>query len=164
MTVSDTAMVYPRKEFDEIDEQLITLLEQDGRLSYADLAQEVGLTSGGVRARVMRLQDRGIIRVMAVVSARAIGLDSIASVQVEVDGEHDIDDVADEISAIEGVRYVVLGSGRFNLLLEVYAESMHALYSLINRQIKRVPGVTRIETFTYDLVHTHRPVFPVVRR
>lgn len=143
---------------DEVDQQLIVMLERDGRLSYADLGSEVGLTPGGARARVMRLQDRGVIRVVGVTSPRAVGLLSIASLQIEVSG--DIDAVADRISDLEGVRYVVLGSGRFSILVEVYAETSQALFTLINRQIREIPGVFRVETFQYEAVHTHRPIFP----
>ncbi|UOQ56228.1 Lrp/AsnC family transcriptional regulator [Leucobacter allii] len=144
---------------DEIDEQLILLLERDGRMSYADLGVEVGLTPGGARARVKRLQERGVVRVIGVTSPRAVGLQSIASLQIEVSG--DIDAVADRIAAFEGVRYVVLGSGRFSILVEAYATSPSGLFSLINRQIREIPGVAHIETFLYDSVHTHRPIFPL---
>ena len=145
---------------DELDEQLILLLERDGRMSYADLGSEVGLTPGGARARVKRLQERGVVRVIGVTSPNAVGLTSIASLQIEVSG--DIDAVADRIAAFEGVRYVVLGSGRFSILVEVYATTPSELFTLINRQIREIRGVTHIETFLYDSVHTHRPVFPLL--
>lgn len=144
---------------DALDERLILLLERDGRMSYADLGSEVGLTPGGARARVKRLQERGVIRVIGVTSPQAVGLGSIASLQIEVAG--DIDAVADRISRFEGVRYLVLGSGRFSLLAEVYATSPGELFTLINRQIREVPGVSHIETFLYESVHTHRPIFPL---
>ena len=144
---------------DGIDEQLILLLERDGRMSYADLGAEVGLTPGGARARVKRLQERGVVRVIGVTNPRAVGLRSIASLQIEVSG--DIDAVADRIAAFEGVRYVVLGSGRFSILVEAYAATPGELFTLINRQIREIPGVSHIETFLYDAVHTHRPIFPL---
>lgn len=144
---------------DELDEQLIALLEHDGRMSYSDLGNEVGLTPGGARARVKRLQERGVVRVIGVTSPNAVGLSSIASLQIEVAG--DIDAVADRIAAFEGVRYVVLGSGRFSILVEVYATSPGELFTLINRQIREIRGVSHIETFLYDSVHTHRPIFPL---
>lgn len=144
---------------DELDERLIRLLENDGRMSYADLGAEVGLTPGGARARVKRLQERGVLRVIGVISPHAVGLRSIASLHIEVEG--DIDAVADRISNFEGVRYVVLGTGQFSILVEAYAENASGLFTLINRQIREVPGVSRIETFIYDSVHTHRPVFPI---
>lgn len=143
---------------DQVDEQLILLLERDGRMSYAELGAEVGLTPGGARARVKRLQERGVVRVIGVTSPHAVGLRSIASLQIEVSGN--IDAVADQVSDFDGVRYVVLGSGRFSILAEVYAQTSAELFTLVNRQIREIPGVTRVETFTYESVHTHRPVFP----
>ncbi len=144
---------------DELDQQLILLLERDGRMSYADLGAEVGLTPGGARVRVKRLQERGVVRVIGVTSPHAVGLQSIASVHIEVEG--DIDAVADRIAKLDGVRYLVLGTGRFSILVEAYAVDPSALFTLINRQIREVPGVAKIETFIYDSVHTHRPVFPI---
>ena len=144
---------------DDVDNQLILLLEHNGRMSYADLGAEVGLTPGGARARVKRLQDRGVVKVMGITSPQAVGLRAVASLQIEVDGE--IDEVARRISDFDGVRYVVLGSGRFSILVEAYASSHAELFTLINRQIREIPGVSRIETFLYDKVHTHRPIFPM---
>lgn len=144
---------------DDIDGQLIMLLERDGRMSYADLGAEVGLTPGGARARVKRLTERGVVRVIGVTSPHAVGLRSIASLHIEVEG--DIDAVAERISRFDGVRYLVLGTGSFSILVEAYAESPSELFTLINRHIREVPGVASIETFTYDAVHTHRPVFPI---
>lgn len=147
---------------DEIDEQLVLLLQQDGRISYSDLGAAVGLTSGGARMRVKRLEERGILKVIGVTSAYELGLRSIASVQIRIDG--DVDEVADRISELDGVRYLVLGSGSFDLLVEAYATTPAELYTLIHRRIRRVPGVRGVETFLYDSVHTHRPVFSLSAR
>lgn len=146
---------------DETDEQIVLLLQSDGRMSFSDLGSAVGLTSGGARMRVRRLEERGILRVIGVTSAYELGLRSIAMLQIEIDG--DIDDIADRLGNLEGVRYVVLGSGSFSILAEVYGTSPNGLFSLINRQIRVLPGVVRVETFTYDSVHTHRPVFAMGR-
>lgn len=144
---------------DDIDEQLLLMLERDGRTSYADLADAVGLTPGGARARVKRLQDQHVVKVIGVTNPHAVGLHSVASLQIEVTG--DIRPVADRLSEFEGVRYVVLGSGRFSILAEVYAETPQALFALINNELREVPGVFRIETFVFNSVHTHHPIFPL---
>ncbi|MBC9953301.1 Lrp/AsnC family transcriptional regulator [Leucobacter sp. cx-42] len=143
---------------DQVDLKLVRLLEQDGRMSYADLSEAVGLTPGGARARVKRLRERNVIQVIGVPSPAAVGLNSIASLQIEVSG--DIDEIADTISQFEGVRYIVLGSGRFSMLVEVYAANHSELFSIINRKIRKVSGISRLETFVYDSVHTHEPFFP----
>ena len=148
-------------DLDSIDDMIVRLLQQDGRMSFSDLGNAVGLTSGGARMRVKRLEERGILRVIGVTSAYELGLRSIAMLQIEIDG--DIDEVADALADIDGVRYVVLGSGSFSILAEVYAKSPAGVFALINRQVRQVPGVSRVETFSYHSVHTHRPVFSLSR-
>jgi Lrp/AsnC family leucine-responsive transcriptional regulator len=49
-------------DHDHIDHQLLVLLSEDARRSYADLAQVVGLSPPSVYARVKKLEDRGVIR------------------------------------------------------------------------------------------------------
>jgi Lrp/AsnC family transcriptional regulator, leucine-responsive regulatory protein len=55
-------------EPDEIDRQLLVLLAEDARSSYADLAQAVGLSPPSVYARVKKLEDRGVIRSYTIVT------------------------------------------------------------------------------------------------
>src|SRR5436190_5968546 len=47
---------------DATDRRLLALLAEDGRRSYADLAQAVGLSAPSVYARVKKLEDRGVIK------------------------------------------------------------------------------------------------------
>jgi len=46
----------------EVDRRLLQMLAEDARRSYADLAQDVGLTAPSVYARIKKLERRGVIR------------------------------------------------------------------------------------------------------
>ncbi|HMR62857.1 MAG TPA: Lrp/AsnC family transcriptional regulator, partial [Anaerolineae bacterium] len=59
---------------DEIDRRIIELLQKDGRLSNAALAEQVGLTTSTVHERVRKLERKGIIKgYVAVVDPEALG-------------------------------------------------------------------------------------------
>ncbi|WP_416443122.1 Lrp/AsnC family transcriptional regulator [Leucobacter sp. HNU] len=141
-------------DLDDIDRALLTALQEDGRLGYAELGQLVGLTAGGARKRVMRLEDRGTLQIVGVTNPLRLGYRSMAMVGVVADG--DLEVVAEALSEIENVIYVVLAAGRYDLLVEVIAEDQEALFELINRRIRPIPGVSRAETFTYYGIRTHR--------
>jgi Lrp/AsnC family transcriptional regulator for asnA, asnC and gidA len=64
--------------------------------------------------------------------------------------------IADRIGQLEGVIYLVLGSGPFDLLVEVLAETPEALFAIVNDQVRAVPGVVSVQTFDYHAIHTHR--------
>jgi Lrp/AsnC family leucine-responsive transcriptional regulator len=59
-------------DLDAIDHQLLVLLAEDARRSYADLAQSVGLSPPSVYARVKKLEDRGVIRSYTIVTDPAL--------------------------------------------------------------------------------------------
>jgi Lrp/AsnC family transcriptional regulator for asnA, asnC and gidA len=63
--------------------------------------------------------------------------------------EGDLRVVADTITAIAEVDYVVIVGGSFDILLEVVCEDDDHLLSLLNDKIRSIPGVRSTETFTY---------------
>lgn len=141
-------------EFDDVDRALITALQQDGRLGYSELGDLVGLSAGGARRRVMRLEERGIVQIVGVTDPLRLGYRSMAMVGIVADD--DVERIADALGEIEQIIYVVLSAGRFDLLAEVIATDQDALFATINRQIRAIPGVSRAETFTYYSIRTHR--------
>ncbi|MEU8270094.1 Lrp/AsnC family transcriptional regulator [Sphaerisporangium sp. NPDC049002] len=143
---------------DEIDRVLLHELQRDGRISYAALAEVTGLSAPAVRQRVQRLRDENVVQVVGVTDPMALGLPVMALIGVRVDS--DVHTVADRISELTGVIYVVLTSGSFDLFVEVVCKEPAELLAILNDHIKRVPGVTRAESFTYFGIHTHRFAWP----
>lgn len=142
------------EKLDAIDRALITALQGDGRLGYAELGELVGLTPGGARRRVVRLEEREILQIVGVTDPLKLGYSHMAMLRIEVDG--DVAETADALGAIDDVVYVVIGSGAFDILIEVIAADTDALFDVITRKVRKVPGVARVETFTYYSIHTHR--------
>jgi Lrp/AsnC family transcriptional regulator, regulator for asnA, asnC and gidA len=141
-------------DLDDLDRRLVALLQGDGRASYAELGEAVGLSPAGARLRVLRLQERGVLQIVAVTDPLALGYGQMAQIGIVVDG--DVRAVADAMAAIDEVIYVVLTAGSFDLLVEVVATDSDALLAIVNDRIRPVRGVARAETFPYYGIHTHR--------
>lgn len=141
-------------ELDDIDKRIVTELQRDGRISYADLGPIVGLSPAAVRQRVQRILDAGIVQVVGVTDPQALGFPVMAMLGVQVDG--DVTAIADRIAEVDGVIYIVMSAGSFDLMVEVICEDTMALLDLINARVKTVPGVRRVESFVYFGIHTHR--------
>ncbi|MBX3194081.1 MAG: Lrp/AsnC family transcriptional regulator [Schumannella sp.] len=140
-------------DLDDIDQALIVALQRDGRLSYAELGELVGLSAGGARLRVLRLQERGVMEVVGVTDPKRLGYERMAMVGVSVQG--DARAIADRIGSLEGVIYLVIGTGPYDLLVELIAPDSDALYALVNEGVRGVPGVLGVQTFDYHAIHTH---------
>lgn len=142
---------------DDIDRRLVEALQRDGRASYAELAELVGLSPAATRLRVQRLLDANVVQVVGVTDPLALGYPVMAALGVRV--ERNVREVADRIAAIAGVIYVVFTSGSFDLLVEVICEDSSRLLTVIDDEIRAIPDVRSVESFTYFGIHTHRFVW-----
>jgi Lrp/AsnC family transcriptional regulator for asnA, asnC and gidA len=136
-----------RDHVDETSRAIIRELQQDGRRAYATIGKAVGLSEAAVRQRVQKLVDTGVMQIVAVTDPVQVGFARQAMIAISVSG--DVEKVAEELSDIAEVDYIVVTAGSFDLLAEVVVENDDHLLSLVNGQIRSIPGVTRTETFLY---------------
>jgi Lrp/AsnC family transcriptional regulator, regulator for asnA, asnC and gidA len=141
-----TRSVSPRGP-DDIDKALVTALQRNGRESYAALAKIVGLSEAAVRQRVQRLLDDGVVQIVGVTDPMVMGFQRWAMVGIVVEG--DVRKVADQLTAIDEIDYVVLTAGSFDLLIEVVCEDDDRLLALLNDHVRSIPAVRSTETFVY---------------
>jgi Lrp/AsnC family transcriptional regulator for asnA, asnC and gidA len=140
-----------RAPLDEVSKAIIEQLQQDGRRSYAAIGKVVGLSEAAVRQRVQRLTDGGVMQVVAVTDPMELGFARQAMVGIRVTGA--IEPVADAVSDLDEVDYVVVTAGSYDLLVEVVAESDEHLLQIISDRIRSIPGVLATETFMYLKLH-----------
>jgi Lrp/AsnC family transcriptional regulator for asnA, asnC and gidA len=138
---------------DAIDRALIGLLQEDGRLPYSRLARAVGLSEPAVRQRVQRMIEDGTIQVVAVTDPLRTGGRVVAMVGVRVDG--DAARVAEALAELPEVIYVVVTSGRFDVLAELVCEDHHELATLLNERVRATPGVRSTESWLELGVYKH---------
>jgi Lrp/AsnC family transcriptional regulator for asnA, asnC and gidA len=136
---------------DDVDKRIIEQLQQDGRRPYTQMAPAVGLSEAAVRQRVQRLIDSGILQIVGVTDPKAIGFGRQAMIGLIVEG--DARKVADLVSAMDEVVYVVLTAGSLDVLVEVVVEDDEHLLELLNEKIRAIEGVRRTETFVYLRIH-----------
>jgi Lrp/AsnC family transcriptional regulator for asnA, asnC and gidA len=125
-------------KLDDVSKAIIELLQEDGRQAYATIAKRVGLSEAAVRQRVQRLLDQEVIQV---------GFRRQAMIGIRVDG--DLTPVADALTAMDEVAYVVTTAGSFDVLVEVVCEDDDDLLQLLTGSIRTLPGVHSTETFVY---------------
>jgi Lrp/AsnC family transcriptional regulator for asnA, asnC and gidA len=132
---------------DEIDKAIVRELQVDGRMPYAQLGPKVGLSQAAVRQRVQRLIGSEVMQVVAVTDPLRLGFTLQAMVGIGARG--DLKELAERLAKVPEIDYVVVASGRFDLLLEVVCEGHEELFDLLNREVRSVDGVLTAEVFTY---------------
>jgi Lrp/AsnC family transcriptional regulator for asnA, asnC and gidA len=132
---------------DDLNKRIIEQLQRDGRMSYAALAKAVGLSEAAVRQRVQRLLDNNVMQIVAVTDPLSLGFARQVMVGLKVEG--DMRPIADALSKIPEVDYVVICAGAYDLLAELVCTDDDHLLRLLNDHIRAIPGVRATETFVY---------------
>jgi Lrp/AsnC family transcriptional regulator for asnA, asnC and gidA len=132
---------------DDLSKAIIEHLQTDGRRSYASIAKNVGLSEAAVRARVQRLLDSEVMQIVAVTDPLQLGFTRQAMVGIRTEGDMRL--VADRLTEMSEVSYVVTTAGSFDLIIEVVCEDDDELLDLLSRRIRTLAGVISTETFVY---------------
>jgi Lrp/AsnC family transcriptional regulator for asnA, asnC and gidA len=132
---------------DDVSRRLVEALQCDGRRSYAALAQDVGLSEAAVRQRVKRLLDDGVMQIVAVTDPMTIGFSRQAMVGIKATG--DLRAIAETLSGLPELEYVVICAGSFDLLIELVCEDDDHLLRVLDESIRSIEGVRETETFVY---------------
>lgn len=100
-----------------------------------------------MRQRVGKFTDAGIMQIVAVTDPSQLGFHRQAMIGIRVQG--DARAIAKKLKSIEQVDYLVLTTGRFDILAEIVCVDDHELREILHGSIRTTPGVIDTETFTY---------------
>ncbi len=136
---------------DDVSKKIIEQLQHDGRMPYAAIGKAVGLSEAAVRQRVQRLLDSGVMQIVAVTDPLQLGFARQAMIGIHAEG--DTDPIAEALSQMTEVDYVLVTAGSFDLMVEVVCESDDHLLQLLSKRIRGITGVRSTETFVYLKLH-----------
>jgi Lrp/AsnC family leucine-responsive transcriptional regulator len=142
---------------EETDRAIVAALTTDGRLSYTDLADKVGLSVSAVHQRVRRLEQRGVIQgYEARVSHDAVGLPLTAFVAIRPFDPSQPDDAPERLAHLDEVEACYSVAGEDFYLLLVRVASPPDLERLL-QQIRTAANVTTRTTVVLSIPYERRP-------
>ncbi|PRX98697.1 Lrp/AsnC family transcriptional regulator [Allonocardiopsis opalescens] len=131
---------------DALDWKLLEQLQQDGRVSYAQLARIVGLSQAAARSRVVRLIDAGVVHVTALVDPVALGVTRNLGVALRTRGP--AAPVAGRLADLPGVSVVMTGFGGFDVVSSASAADRPALVRLLE-SVRALPSVAHVRVWEH---------------
>ena len=131
---------------DELDRNIISQLEKDGRASNAFIARESGVSEGTVRRRLKKLIDDEIINVVALPDPSKLGYESEALIGIQIDPDQ-VELAANKVAKLDHTRWVAMTTGTYDVFVWVTLPNPEALGRFIRIEIGAIEGVRRTETF-----------------
>lgn len=149
---------------DEIDLRILDLLCADGRATYAELADEVGLSAPSTAERVRRLEQRGaILGYSARLDPTVLGVGLTALVSVTLTGPGDRRGFLAALGTFTEVVECHHVAGDDDYVLKVHVDGTQGLERFVSDRLKAVPGVGRTRTTVVLSTALDRPLAPAPR-
>lgn len=132
---------------DETDATILDLLQENARISQADVARVVGLAPSAVLERIRKLESKGIIRgYSALVDPHALDQSMLAFVAVRTEQAPGDDSVANALAKCPEVLELHHIAGDDCYLLKVRARDAEHVGQLLRHRFGRIPGVKSTRT------------------
>lgn len=126
---------------DSTDEKILEILKEDGRASFTDIAEKVGVSEGTVRNRVEKLQDSGVIQNFTVNVDEGSGISAFISINVSTEREFEkiISDFPDDLEVYEL-------AGDMDMMAKAKRDSSEDINDVVD-SIRAVEGVESTQTY-----------------
>ena len=136
-------------DLDATDRRILTLLQKDGRMTNADLSEQVNLSPSACHRRVQRLEDDGFIAAyVALLDNRRMGKPT--TVYVEITLQSQAEDLLDaferEVARVPDILECHLMAGSADYLLKIMAEDTEDFARIHRRYLARLPGVRQMQS------------------
>ena len=134
--------------YDTLNQQIVKLLQSDGRMSFRAIAELLNVSEGTVRNRVAWMKNAGVLTIVAVVDPTAIRYQADAMLGIKVAAGFSPAQVAQRLGKRDEVVYALWVSGRYDLLIEVIFESHEEMTSFLTTHCYSEPDIASIEIMT----------------
>jgi Lrp/AsnC family transcriptional regulator for asnA, asnC and gidA len=131
---------------DDVDLQILEALRQDGRTPFAQIAEQLGVSPGMIRMRYNRLVEMGYLKVVAITNPLRMGYEAMAMIGIRADGTKMLE-VADRIAEFDEVVYLIVTTGRYDIMAEVFCSDHADLLRFLTEKLYNIEGVRETESF-----------------
>lgn len=137
------------KQLDNKDRLLLRLLQQNSRISSAELARQLNLSPPGLQKRLKRLEANGFIEgYVTLVNREALGLDLLCFTQVTLSHQQPecVGQFCERVKDLPEVLECHHLTGEFDYLLKVVVPNSQQLEQFLAKKVRNLPGVDKIRT------------------
>lgn len=141
-------------ELDELDFQILSFLQKDGRMSFTVIAEKLNVSIGTVRTRFNKMIEDGTVNIIGRVDPDKVGFRCYAHIAVFVRPATLKEKVAQKISKLPEVSFLAMTSGDYDLEVDVMCRDNNHLVDFVNT-ISKYEGVQQTKTTIYFKVYKY---------
>ncbi|MBL4657328.1 MAG: Lrp/AsnC ligand binding domain-containing protein [Flavobacteriales bacterium] len=146
-------------EIDNVDREIISILIDDAKTPYTEIAKRIYVSAGTVHVRMRKLEHMGIVKGSTlVIDTARMGYDLTAYLGVYLSKGNIYDSVIKELEAIPQVIEAHYTTGVYSIFIKVLCRNTGELRDVLNDRIQAIEGIQRTETILSLEESIKRPI------
>jgi Lrp/AsnC family transcriptional regulator for asnA, asnC and gidA len=125
---------------DDTDMEILRSLVENSRITISQMSKEIDIPDATISNRLKKLEKNAIKQYTLILNPETLGLKVTAIIIIQTESEKH-ENVEKELSILEEVSEVYSISGEYDILIKVWAHSIHELNRIVNSKIRSVDGV-----------------------
>ncbi|MCM1028956.1 MAG: Lrp/AsnC ligand binding domain-containing protein [Pseudoflavonifractor sp.] len=135
-----------RQQLDNLDCRILEMLTANARVPFLEIARECGVSGASIHQRIQKLTAQGVVKGFeTLMDPTSIGYETCAYVGLSLNNPQETDHVVDLLREIVEVVECNATTGRYDILIKVYARNNDHLFDIIKNRIAPI-GAGRTET------------------
>lgn len=151
------------EKIDNLDKKILSILSENARIPFKDVAEECGVSRAAIHQRVQHLTEDGVITGSAFrVNPKALGYSTCTYVGITLEKGSMYKQVVERLMHIPEIVECHFTTGPYTMLAKLYARDNEQLMDLLNNQLQEIPGVAATETLI-SLEQSIKRTIPIER-
>ncbi|MEM0980290.1 MAG: Lrp/AsnC family transcriptional regulator [Cyanobacteria bacterium P01_H01_bin.58] len=143
--ITAATLTLPEQHLDELDQRVISLLKENPRIAFSEVANQLAIPKATARYRVQRLLQSGIVNIYAAINPTKLGAANTIIIRLNVEIDR-VDAVAETLAEMPEIQFVAIISGQYNVTMDAYYGSNDELVALLSK-IRQIPGIIHYDSF-----------------
>lgn len=146
-------------DIDKLDRQILSILMQDAKMPYTDIAKKLFVSGGTVHVRMRKLEQMGVVQEANLkVNYSLLGYDISAFIGIYLDKSSMYNEVIASLKKIPEVVAAYYTTGNYAIFARVVCKDTQHLREVLSVKVQSIPGIQRTETFISLEESINRPI------
>ena len=147
------------KEVDRLDKQILSILMNNAKRAYTEIAQQLFVSGGTIHVRMKKMEEAGIVRGYNLeIDHEKLGYDVTAFLGIYLDKSSLYDEVAHQLAQIPEIVSVHYTTGVYSIFAKIICRDTNHLRDVLHDKIQPIGGIQRTETFISLQESVNRPI------
>lgn len=135
------------KRIDQLDKKILNLIKDNARIPYLEIARVCNVSGAAIHQRINKLQAMGIIKGSRIlVDTHIVGIRTCAYVGITLEHQNSPESIIESLKEILEITECHFSTGRYAILVKVYAKDNEHLLEIIQKKILPIQGIGTTES------------------